>query len=1432
MGSDNELLIRLGVDASGANKQLKAIQQELKELNKQIKIVDDSTDDYNKSSEGLTKQLNLQTKAAEAYTEKLKIQQKQINDYKNELKKKQQYLDELNQAEVKNRDEIRKTEQAIANYTQKIAKAETEMATTTFQLESMNRKLSETQKTLNGLKWEKMSKGLKTVSDGFKKASDVSDNLANKLAPLSATITGAFVASAKTAMDFETAITQVAVTSQATEKELQLLKESALKLGEELPISASQAAEGLNYLALAGYSIEEQLTAIEPIAKASVAWNQDLAMVSDLATDSLSAMGLSAADLAHYMDIASTAQSNANTTAIQMMEAYVETGGVLKTLNIPIEESASFLGIMANRGIKAGEAGRALNAVLINLTAGTSKVEDALEELGIATFDSEGNFRGLETILTELNVALADCTEEQKNNYLAAIGGKLHVADLNALLAGLGDEYFELKGDIEGSTGALDEMTETMSNTTAMKIEELKGKLETLAITIGEKIFPTIERFADVLIGVIEWFNGLSEATQNSILQFGFFVAIASPVLKGFSTITGGASTLFDMLSKITHLIGAKGGLTGLFGNLTTTGTGTATTLGTLATKGGSLLGVFTNLGSTLTGGAVAGGAATLTGIAVAIGGIIAAGLGIKTVADLFAELGIDSQLAEEGIYSTAEASVVLQEALKKMDGSYESTKDAIVTFSDIALSTWTEMIHNQVAISDEGYSTITKTLGETHNAIIGEMEQRKIEVPALARAMYADELAEARLKGDEEVRIVEEKIAEKEQLLFDSIEREISAENGRYEQLLEDAQNATDKRYATDENFREQSSQRWEDYYQHANRIFGTGEAINIEEVQASRTALSTLIQDFCNNSTQQTQMMYNEIHDKISKGCQDEIALLDASHQAKLDRINGYSEEEVRMTGLTREQLLAIEEQSYQIEYDSINAHYDALETMLENSGQQMAMIERAQQALKMQVLNEGLSLAEVEYETFNARVAELVQQGGMTETQITQQVMNEIKAYRETGYFDMENRVRAHNTAMGLAAEEGGVQLKDATHRGIGGAITTIEEADFSTPMANNMQEAKTAIETTDLTTSSQIAFGQVVTGAETAMAEIPNVAMVGLGAGALTIQAFDFLTPALAAFGLIPQATVEKMSEANTNVSTGLDTMSGTINSWDTASAMSMPSSAFIESLNTLMSDSNTSTQDGLEQMNTSIQNAPFGESMDQQGSEVMNSLTNSFTNLNEITSNGLDLMNTSIRNAPFQETFTSQGSKMTSAQQATMSKLQSVTQTGMSKLLGIVQQTWGSIVSWWNSQNLNDKNVNVNVRTNYTSTGSPTTYSAGVGVGQYSLRSDDSSFFNGYNPIGYEIRDYNVRVPSLFDDFNGVDVPYVNVLNRRESGTTYDIDGINKRLDHLINALERQSNGNTNINVEEMNIRNDQDIRNLARELDALRKIQSMGRGGM
>ena len=395
-----------------------------------------------------------------------------------------------------------------------------------------SRKLSESNKALSNF-----GKANAETFDAFKKTG--------------ATVTGAGVALAgglgfavKTAANFESAMSSVAAISGATGEDFELLSAKAREMGASTSFSASEAAEGLEYMALAGWNTQQMLGGIEPILHLAEAGALDLGRASDLVTDSMSALGIEVKDLDGYLDKVAKTSASANTDIDALMEAFVIAGGTFERFNVPLEEANAFLGVMANRGFKGSEAGTALNAIMTRLTASTGPSAKALEELGISAFDSEGNVRGLEAVMKDVEKKLQGLTDEERAHYQTQIAGLNHGKAFSAMLSGLGNEYDDLKDAIIDSDGALIDMRNTMKDNLQGALANLSSAFEEIQIALGEALLPHIKTLVEWIQAAADWFNNLSDATKQKI---AIFLALSSVLL----IVGGGLLLLIGFIPQI-----------------------------------------------------------------------------------------------------------------------------------------------------------------------------------------------------------------------------------------------------------------------------------------------------------------------------------------------------------------------------------------------------------------------------------------------------------------------------------------------------------------------------------------------------------------------------------------------------------------------------------------------------------------------------------------------------------------------------------------------------------------------------------------------------------------------------------------------------------------------------------------------------------------
>lgn len=363
------------------------------------------------------------------------------------------------------------------------------------------------------------------------------------------TISAAALAAGKKAvdvgMDFDKAMSSWKGTAKATEAEFNIAREAAMKYGRETTKTATESANALEYMALAGWSVGDSVKALPSVLKLSEATNLDLARTSDLVTDSMSAtgevIGENGTNLQRFLDVATMANNKSNQTAEQLMEAWIQTGGVFKGLKVDIEDSATALGVLANRGIKGSEAGTALNAIMINLTTGAGQAGKAMQKLGVSAFEN-GKFKGLKQTLTEVRDKLSGLTEEEQNYYKARIGGKHHIDAFTHLLNGL-DAVKDGKNEWDGLNESLRNVNGSLQQMAATKMDNLWGDTKILqsamqdlgikasdAINIplrdGAKAFTNMVYASDGFIGNLE---ELYPKLKRGAEGFGEFV---EPVLK------------------------------------------------------------------------------------------------------------------------------------------------------------------------------------------------------------------------------------------------------------------------------------------------------------------------------------------------------------------------------------------------------------------------------------------------------------------------------------------------------------------------------------------------------------------------------------------------------------------------------------------------------------------------------------------------------------------------------------------------------------------------------------------------------------------------------------------------------------------------------------------------------------------------------------
>lgn len=309
----------------------------------------------------------------------------------------------------------------------------------------------------------------------------------------------------QTGMTFESAMSQVGATMgiSNTSEEYQKLSDAAKEMGATTSFSASEAADALNYLALAGYDAEKSIATLPKTLTLAKAGGMDLATASDMMTDAMSALGLSTEEVDNFINEMAKTSQKSNTNVAQLGEATLTCAGAVSTTGQSLETMNAALGVLANNGLKSAEGGTHLRNILISLANPTSTATKELEQLGVQVTDNEGNIRDLNDIMTDLNNTLSQSNGE-RTKQLGSIFNKTDLNAVNALLKATGGTFEQLKGQISDANGAADEMAKTMADNLQGDLVTLKSQLEAVQIAISEKLTPSLRNVAKHANGALK----------------------------------------------------------------------------------------------------------------------------------------------------------------------------------------------------------------------------------------------------------------------------------------------------------------------------------------------------------------------------------------------------------------------------------------------------------------------------------------------------------------------------------------------------------------------------------------------------------------------------------------------------------------------------------------------------------------------------------------------------------------------------------------------------------------------------------------------------------------------------------------------------------------------------------------------------------------
>lgn len=392
------------------------------------------------------------------------------------------------------------------------------------------------------------------------------------LLPVTAGVTALGTAAVKTTADFDSSMSQVQATMGITKDAMSelngesvntgdALRNLAKQMGSETAFSASECADAMNYLALAGYDTQEIYDTLPTVLNLAAAGGIDLASASDMVTDAMSALGMETSEADTMVDQMAKTASSTNTSVAQLGEGILTIGATARTVKGGTAELNTALGILANNGIKGAEGGTHLRNVILSLQNPTDKAASQMEALGVSVYDSEGNMRSLNDILGDLNASMDGMTSQEKANIISQIFNKTDLSAVNALLANTGDTWDELQQSIVNSGGAAQQMADTQLDNLSGQLTLLKSALEGLAISFGEILMPMVRSVVEKIQAFVDKLNGMSDAQKETILKIAALAAAIGPLLivlgKTISTV-GTTMKTFSSLTKGVAKLGVK----------------------------------------------------------------------------------------------------------------------------------------------------------------------------------------------------------------------------------------------------------------------------------------------------------------------------------------------------------------------------------------------------------------------------------------------------------------------------------------------------------------------------------------------------------------------------------------------------------------------------------------------------------------------------------------------------------------------------------------------------------------------------------------------------------------------------------------------------------------------------------------------------------
>lgn len=479
-----------------AQKVSQKAAQRYEELSKALKEAEKAQENMQKSGKDGTKEYQLQSKEVESFQKAVEKQglecqkcEGKVSDWSKKVSDAENDIEKNNQALKQNEKYL----QEAQNATDKCAKSINEYGKETTTVITTTKEFGESLK--EGFGEALAAKGLELAGEAISTIGDKAKEAAEYVVEVGSS--------------FEAGMSEVEAISGATGSELEALENKAKSLGSSTKFSATEAANAMTNMSLAGWSVNQTLSGIDGVLQLAAASNMDLADASQVVTDNISTFNLEASQSTHLADMMAYAQANSSTTAAELGEAYKNCGANMNAAGQDIETTTSFLEALANNGLRSSEAGTSLAAIMRDLTSKMKDGKIAIGDTSVAVMDSNGNFRDATDILKDVESATDGMGDAQKQAALMATFTSDSIKGLNMLLNTGADQVAGYEESLRNCSGAASDMADTMQDNLQGKLTELSSATEGLGIAVYDYISGPLQGGVELLTDVV---SGLTDA--------------------------------------------------------------------------------------------------------------------------------------------------------------------------------------------------------------------------------------------------------------------------------------------------------------------------------------------------------------------------------------------------------------------------------------------------------------------------------------------------------------------------------------------------------------------------------------------------------------------------------------------------------------------------------------------------------------------------------------------------------------------------------------------------------------------------------------------------------------------------------------------------------------------------------------------------------